>query len=166
MVFTHGTRSMLGVCVERKPWLIAVEYAPYHDLGVVLRGCRKFGIHLTTAEMLCFATQLSDACKYLISKRLIHRDIAPRNALVCEDNNVKLADFGLTQELPEGLDVWKLPPGKNKVPVRFASPESVSGKCLFSEKSDIWAYGITLCELLRVVVPGPFAACSFARTQG
>ena len=43
------------------------------------------------------AIQISSGMAYLESKNYIHRDLAARNVLVGENNNVKIADFGLAR---------------------------------------------------------------------
>lgn len=50
--------------------------------------------------------------------------------------NIKIADFGLTKELNDGADSYKLE-GSAVLPLRWLSPESiVYGR--FSLASDIW----------------------------
>jgi len=43
---------------------------------------------------LQYIFQVSDALNYCHSKRVIHRDIKPENILLCDDGQIRIADFG------------------------------------------------------------------------
>ena len=47
--------------------------------------------------MIQLAVQVADGMSYLESKNYVHRDLAARNVLVDEENNCKIADFGLSR---------------------------------------------------------------------
>ena len=86
---------------------------------------------------------------YLTNKRFIHRDIAARNVLLTHNNAVKIGDFGLARQLPEGQEYWKLDKA-GKLPVKYMSVESLTSK-RFSIASDVWAFGVYIWELMRWV---------------
>lgn len=46
-----------------------------------------------TNEQIHFL-QLLCSKEFLAKNKIVHRDLAARNVLVCEDNIVKIADFG------------------------------------------------------------------------
>jgi serine/threonine protein kinase len=81
--------------------------------------------------------------------RVLHRDIAARNILVSDSNIVKLGDFGQARVLADDADDWKLDKA-GRLPVRYMPPESLITK-RFSFKSDVWAFGVTMWEMMAYV---------------
>ena len=101
--------------------------------------------------LLSMCIQVANGMAYLASCNYIHRDLAARNCLVGEDNTIKIADFGLSRDLHDSAYYWVR--GKAKMPVRWMSYECFYGK--FSEKSDVWAYGVTVWEIYTMGQEGP-----------
>jgi serine/threonine protein kinase len=84
---------------------------------------------------------LSSAYKYLMAEGVIHRDIKPANVLRA-GNKWKLSDFGFAVKSRFGF--------KDRVNVGtplYMAPESLRKNC-YSLKSDIYALGIVLYEML------------------
>ncbi|MEU1880953.1 serine/threonine-protein kinase [Streptosporangium sp. NPDC020072] len=81
------------------------------------------------------------------AESLIHRDIKPRNLMICSDGSVKVLDFGIAAILgaPELTKITKLGEGVG-TPFYMAPETGISGKA--SPQSDLYAVGCVLHELL------------------
>lgn len=104
-------------------------------------------VRLSEFQLVKVALQVAQGMLYLISEGIIHRDLACRNVLVKRNQTdveeVKICDFGLSVRLsPENQQVVC----KEKYDTRISAPEAISSH-LFSEKSDVWSFGMFLFEL-------------------
>lgn len=54
---------------------------------------------VTTTDLLCWAFQVARGMEYLASRKVLHGDLAARNVLLCDDNVVKICDFGLARSM-------------------------------------------------------------------
>ena len=97
-----------------------------------------FGVMMAVAHQIC------EGMEAVASEGLIHRDLACRNVLCMSLDpadpsltDVKVCDFGLSKS---GNIFYG---GDNSIPVRWMPPEALQRR-RWSEKSDVWSFGVTL----------------------
>ena len=65
--------------------------------------CNSF----TTRDLISWSLQIARGMDYLVSKKVLHGDLAARNVLLADDGVVKVADFGLARQLYNDYDYKK-----------------------------------------------------------
>ena len=84
-----------------------------------------------------------EALAFLHEKHIIHRDIKSDNLLMNTNGDVKLADFGYACQLTSDK-----PGRKSKVgTVCWMAPELIHGSRMYTEKVDVWSFGIFAMEM-------------------
>ncbi|WP_395749822.1 serine/threonine-protein kinase [Prosthecobacter sp.] len=92
------------------------------------------------------AMQLCDALAFAHQHKILHRDIKPGNIMINEDEQVKVADFGLAR--PITGEAEENPFGTPD----YAAPE-ILGRGAVDQRADIFAAGVVLYEMLTGRVP-------------
>ncbi|GAB4843519.1 hypothetical protein Ancab_013481 [Ancistrocladus abbreviatus] len=136
--------KVIGYGVEGGMHLI-LNLSPNGSLESLLRGCKeklqwavRYKIALGSAEGLQY---LHEGCQ----RRIIHRDIKSANILLTEDFEPQISDFGLAKWLPEHWThhtVTKIEGTFGYLPPEFFMHGIVD------EKTDVYAYGVLLLELI------------------
>ncbi|XP_055376081.1 platelet-derived growth factor receptor alpha isoform X2 [Condylostylus longicornis] len=111
-------------------------------------------LEITTSHLVSWAFQVARGMDYLASRKVLHGDLAARNILLCEDNIVKICDFGLARSVIKNENYQKSE--EARLPVKWLALESL-GERVFSTRSDVWSFGIVLWEffsLSKVPYPG------------
>lgn len=105
--------------------------------------------HLSIEDVIAFAIQTLTGLAYVHSKGVVHRDLKPANILLTQDNQVKLADFGIARLT-----------GTNRVTQAgmtigtffYMAPEQILGHDS-DHRTDIYSMGITMFEMLTGRIP-------------
>lgn len=140
IVRVHSVDSVDGVI------LIDMELVRGRNLARLLY--ENFGKPLPPAQCLHVALCVLDALDYAHARRIIHRDIKPANILIGADVTerpgftVKLTDFGLAEALGTG----SVAGGGGTYP--YMAPEDFSEDADSDYRSDLWAVGVVLYEML------------------
>lgn len=95
----------------------------------------------STYDLLDWSCQIADGMNFLASNKIVHRDLAARNVLLCENNLVKISDFGLAKDVRKYRHSEYYRMSKKRLPFRWMAPESLAKKPNFSSSSDVWSYG-------------------------
>ncbi len=98
-------------------------------------------------------SQLTEVLDYLHSNGVYHRDLKPENTLVGQDGRLRVVDFGIA--LVEGAKrvTWRALTDVMGTP-DYMGPEQIQGK-RGDARTDIYALGTILYEMLTCVVPFP-----------
>jgi WD40 repeat protein len=104
---------------------------------------------LPQREALTIAHQVAAALEAAHAGGVLHRDLKPANVHLTRDGRVKLLDFGLAKALlGSQLDSgFSTESGAVVGTASYMSPEQAQGKEL-DRRSDVWAFGCLLFELL------------------
>ncbi|XP_059931191.1 MAP/microtubule affinity-regulating kinase 4 isoform X3 [Gadus macrocephalus] len=92
--------------------------------------------------------QIVSAVHYCHQKHIVHRDLKAENLLLDADSNIKIADFGFSNEFTMGskLDTFCGSPP-------YAAPELFQGKKYDGPEVDIWSLGVILYTLVSGSLP-------------
>ncbi|XP_036032209.1 epithelial discoidin domain-containing receptor 1 isoform X4 [Onychomys torridus] len=159
---------LLGVCVQDDPLCMITDYMENGDLNQFLSahqlenkaaqgvpGDRESdqGPTISYPMLLHVGAQIASGMRYLATLNFVHRDLATRNCLVGENFTIKIADFGMSRNLYAG-DYYRVQ-GRAVLPIRWMAWECIlMGK--FTTASDVWAFGVTLWEVLMLCRSQPF----------
>jgi len=126
---------------------ISMAYVEGQDLHQIIKDNPK----LPMERVLKYATQLAGALAAAHAEDVVHRDLKPQNILVDKTDQVYIADFGLAKSFAEGA-VGMTQAGAYLGTPRYMSPEQVQGGPT-DGRSDLYAYGLILYELVTGEVP-------------
>ncbi|HTI62670.1 MAG TPA: protein kinase [Gemmatimonadaceae bacterium] len=132
---------------------------PYID-GESLRARLRRAGRLPVDEALEIARQIADALQAAHDEGVIHRDVKPENILLTRSGHALLADFGIARAAG-GADAAETmtQAGLTLGTVAYMSPEQALGERELDARSDIYALGCVLFEMLTGAPPftGPSA---------
>jgi tRNA A-37 threonylcarbamoyl transferase component Bud32 len=133
---------------ERKCFYLVMDYVEGENLTGRLAQSPDGLPQETVVE---WATQLCDVLEYLHSQTppVIFRDMKPANVMITLEEEVKLVDFGVARLFDPTKRTDTLKMGT----AGYAPPEQYAGQGQTTARSDVYALGATLHELLTGADP-------------
>ena len=92
--------------------------------------------------------QLVSGVEYCHQHMVVHRDLKPENLLLDGEQQLRIADFGLSNVMKDG-DFFKTSCGSPN----YAAPEVISGRLYAGPEVDVWSCGVILYALLCGSLP-------------
>ncbi len=126
---------------ERGDLYIVMEYVEGIPLSKLIHHLK----HLELKEALIIGVQIARGLRYAHARGIIHRDLKPSNIIITEDGGVKILDFGVAH-LDEATELLTAPGVALGTP-SYMSPEQLRGERV-SERSDVFAFGVVLYEMI------------------
>ncbi|MEM6992222.1 MAG: protein kinase [Myxococcota bacterium] len=128
------------------------EGVPYYAMELILGATpiTKY-VHthdLPMADRLLLLAAACDAVQHGHDRGVIHRDIKPSNIVVDRDGAPKLIDFGVARASDPGGDEAYTATGHIVGTVRYMSPEQRTVDGDVDVRSDVYALGVVLYEVL------------------
>jgi serine/threonine protein kinase len=138
---------LYDVFVEKNVLFLVFEYCPGGPLSAKTP--------LPKREFFTVCAELIAAVNACHSQKLAHLDIKPSNILIDKYGRAKLADFGISQIIQDGVSQ------QFKGTPAFVAPEILRKAPYDPFKADIWSLGMTLYKLATGELPGLFASRVF-----
>lgn len=135
--------------------------------GESLRARLQRDVQLPVDDALRVATQVAEALDYAHRQDVVHRDIKPENILL-HDDQALVADFGIALALRYADTESRLTgTGISVGTPHYMSPEQAAGDRVQTTRTDIYALGAVLHEMLCGEPPftGPTPQTVIAKTM-
>ncbi|SHE36053.1 Stk1 family PASTA domain-containing Ser/Thr kinase [Desulforamulus putei] len=136
--------SIYDVGQENGSHYLVMEYVDGESLKELIRREAP----LSPTRVIQLGRQIAEALEHAHENNIIHRDVKPHNILITRSGRAKLTDFGIAQASASTLTHTDTIVGS----VHYISPEQARGEPA-GPKSDIYALGVVLYEMLTGQVP-------------
>jgi eukaryotic-like serine/threonine-protein kinase len=141
---------------------------PYLAGGSLADRIRRDG-PLPIADALRIAREAATGLAFAHRRGVLHRDVKPGNILLSEDGHVQVADFGIARAIATDAAAPELErltqTGLSLGTPAYMSPEQAMGERTVDARTDVYALGAVLYEMLGGEPPyaGPTAQAIIAR---
>ncbi len=144
-VFDYGVEATVGTGLR----YIVMEYVPG---GTLREAFRAAGDRLEPTRAARIALQICDSLAEAHAQGIIHRDLKPENVMIERrrgDDFARVLDFGIALVVGE----TRTASGILRGTPAYMSPEQARGRSDLDERSDLYALGVMLYELVSGTNP-------------
>lgn len=102
-----------------------------------------------------FIRDVASGLAYLhgLYEPIVHQDVKPYNIVISDDNSYKITDFGISTKVRDHLARHSDHRNPNAGALAYMAPERFTPYSSPITSSDIWAFGVTIYELLSGRLP-------------
>ncbi|KAJ2050388.1 Protein kinase, partial [Coemansia sp. S2] len=118
--------------------IMVIEYAGGELFNYIVERGR-----MSEKDARRFFQQMVSAVEYCHRRNIVHRDLKPENVLLDPYDNVKVADFGLSNIMKDGEFLQTSCGSPN-----YAAPEVINGKLYAGPEVDAWSCGVILYVMM------------------
>ncbi len=124
----------------------AMEFIDGGTLADLLRDKGR----LPWQQVIEYGVQIAEALEHAHEHGIVHRDLKPANLFLGQDGKLRLGDFGIARD----SDATALTAAGSTVGTHaYMAPEQITGKQPISNKTDLYALGCVLFEMLTGRTP-------------
>ncbi|PIQ29104.1 hypothetical protein COW36_18075 [bacterium (Candidatus Blackallbacteria) CG17_big_fil_post_rev_8_21_14_2_50_48_46] len=139
--------SIYDIGEENNQYYMIMEFAE----GKPLSSLAGEGRSIPAPVAASVGAQVCSALAYAHENQIIHRDIKPANMILSPKGVAKLMDFGIAQLHTEGAKLTQA--GSVMGSILYTSPEQLQDASRVDPRTDLYALGVTLYELLTGKTP-------------
>jgi eukaryotic-like serine/threonine-protein kinase len=140
---------VLDFGMDQEIYYMVMQFINGPTLKEEIKARRRQGTRFSLAEIGRIYLSLGEVIDYVHTQGIIHRNLKPGNVMINEAGQVLLTGFGIALILGETQNTS---PGVVMGTPAYMSPEQARGG-LGDERSDLYALGIMLCELVTGRLP-------------
>jgi serine/threonine protein kinase len=134
--------SVLERWEDGKTAFMSSRYLSGGSLRDRIASTKDAGKELPVESILRIATEIAQGLSYIHGRRILYRDLQPRNVLFDERDTVHLVDFDTAVSLDE-QDVSDL---SHRPVIDYMAPELAEGESA-DERADLYSLGATMYEM-------------------
>ncbi|MBL8612381.1 MAG: serine/threonine protein kinase [Myxococcales bacterium] len=139
---------------ERGTPFIVQEFLHGEDLNRYVTRC---GGKLSVEHTLLIMMPVIEAVAFAHQRSVVHRDLKPENVFLSKVGDVvvpKLLDFGISR-IQESSEARLTTAGESIGTPAYMSPEQIQSSGDVDSRTDVWALGVMLFELIAGRLPYP-----------